>query len=117
MFSVPNLMKQKYPEIYKNMILYMEGMGQTDLSSYFKLLSENVNSEIVDKNLGRLAIKKEPAGKVRVFAMVDVWTQSVLKPLHDFLFDFLKRLPNDGTFDQQASVKRCAVKAKQFGSS
>jgi len=63
--------------------------------------------------LGRLALKDEPAGKVRVFAMVDIWTQSLLKPLHDFLFDFLKGLPNDGTFDQTASVKRAAEKAKR----
>jgi len=33
--------------------------------------------------LGQLALKEEAAGKIRVFAMVDIWTQSVLKPLHD----------------------------------
>jgi hypothetical protein len=53
--------------------------------------------------IGQLAIKKEAAGKIRVFAMVDVWTQSILKPLHLALFSFLKSLPNDGTFDQTAS--------------
>lgn len=35
-----------------------------------------------------------------------------LSPLHDWLFDFLKSLPNDGTFDQHASVKRCMEKSK-----
>jgi len=43
--------------------------------------------------------------------MVDVLTQSALKPLHEFLFSFLKSLPNDGTFDQHASVKRCMSKS------
>jgi len=33
--------------------------------------------------IGQLSIKEEAAGKVRVFAMVDSLTQSVLKPLHD----------------------------------
>jgi hypothetical protein len=33
--------------------------------------------------LGQLALKEEAAGKIRVFAMVDIWTQSVLKPLHN----------------------------------
>jgi hypothetical protein len=33
--------------------------------------------------LGRLGFKPEPAGKVRVFAMVDAWTHWILKPLHD----------------------------------
>lgn len=44
--------------------------------------------------------------------MVDIWTQSALKPLHDYLFSFLKSLPNDGTFDQHASVKRCMEKSQ-----
>lgn len=61
--------------------------------------------------IGQLSTKKEAAGKIRVFAMVDVWTQSALKPLHNYLFSFLKSLPNDGTFDQHASVKRCMLKS------
>jgi len=61
--------------------------------------------------LGQLAFKEEPAGKLRVFAMVDVWTQSLLKPLHEVLFKILKKLPNDGTFDQNASFKRACSKA------
>lgn len=63
--------------------------------------------------MGQLAVKEEAAGKIRVFALVDVWTQSCLKPLHEMLFAFLKTLPNDGTFDQTASVKRAAEKAKK----
>lgn len=58
---------------------------------------------MVDVKIGKLSKKLEAAGKIRVFAMVDVWTQSLLKPLHLALFSFLKSLPNDGTFDQNAS--------------
>lgn len=61
--------------------------------------------------IGQLAFKEEAAGKLRVFAMVDVWTQSLLKPLHDALFKMLQSLPNDGTFDQEASFSRCVQKA------
>jgi hypothetical protein len=64
-----------------------------------------------NESQGQLACKLEPAGKVRVFALVDVWTQSCLKPLHEMLFSFLRSLPNDGTFDQHASVLRCRAKA------
>jgi hypothetical protein len=53
--------------------------------------------------IGQLSRKLEAAGKVRVFAMVDIWTQSMLKPLHLMLTDFLASLPNDGTKDQIAS--------------
>jgi len=67
--------------------------------------------------LGQLSIKEEAAGKVRVFALVDIWTQSVLKPVHQTLFSYLKSLPNDGTFDQHASVKRCFEKSEVAQSS
>jgi hypothetical protein len=53
---------------------------------------------------GRLSTKLEPAGKVRVFAITDYWTQCVLKPLHDFLFEVLRPIPQDGTFDQHKPV-------------
>jgi hypothetical protein len=33
--------------------------------------------------LGRLALKEEAAGKVRVFAIADLITQSVFGPLHE----------------------------------
>jgi hypothetical protein len=66
---------------------------------------------------GKLSLKEEAAGKVRVFAMVDVWTQWAMKGVHDMLFAFLKLLPNDGTFDQHASVRRCQEKAALSGKS
>lgn len=69
------------------------------------------------ENLGQLAIKEEAAGKLRVFALVDVWTQNALYPLHKTLFAFLKGLPNDGTFDQFAAVQRAAQKASKFNCS
>jgi len=60
--------------------------------------------------IGRLGFKQEAAGKVRVFAMVDVWTQWLLGPLHDAIFELLRTFPTDGTFDQHAPVKRLIKK-------
>jgi hypothetical protein len=60
---------------------------------------------------GQFALKEEAAGKLRVFALADVITQSVLKPLHDSMFSLLRIIPNDGTFDQTASVLRSRDKA------
>ena len=67
--------------------------------------------------IGRLSLKEEAAGKVRVFAMVTAWDQAVLKPLHDMLFRGIRRLPNDGTFDQEAAVRRCLAKSTTAGCS
>jgi hypothetical protein len=61
---------------------------------------------------GRLATKLEAAGKVRVFAMVDYWTQVALKPLHDSIFAMLKEIPSDGTFDQHKPVKALIKRSK-----
>lgn len=55
--------------------------------------------------LGKLALKHEAAGKVRVFAMVDAWTQSLLKPLHSALFSLLGKIESDGTFHQYKPIK------------
>lgn len=51
-------------------------------------------------NLGKLGTKIEPAGKVRVFALVDLFTQLTLYPLHILVQDILRGIPQDGTFDQ-----------------
>jgi hypothetical protein len=59
--------------------------------------------------LGKLSTKEEAAGKIRVFAIVDYWTQRVSEPWHNVLFQVLKELDYaDGTFDQNGLVTRMA---------
>nr|QIR30250.1 RNA-dependent RNA polymerase [Plasmopara viticola lesion associated mitovirus 27] len=55
-------------------------------------------------SLGKLSLKNEAAGKVRVFAMVDPITQWLLSPLHKYLFLILRTIPMDGTFNQLRPV-------------
>lgn len=57
-------------------------------------------------HLGRLSFKEEAAGKVRVFAITDAVTQSVMAPLSTAIFDCLRRVPQDGTFNQSAPLDR-----------
>lgn len=57
------------------------------------------------RSLGKLGTKQEPAGKIRVFAMVDAWTQWTLNPLHKLIFTILRGIPMDGTFDQMRPLK------------
>lgn len=61
--------------------------------------------------LSQFAVKHEAAGKIRLFALLDSITQSVLAPLHQAMFAILKSIPNDGTFNQEASIKRSQGKA------
>lgn len=77
----------------------------------------NTNSSTLDYaklKLGKLSLKFEAAGKVRVFAIVDYWTQWVLKPIHESIFEILKRLPTDATFDQLGKVDEFAKRKYSF---
>lgn len=66
-------------------------------------------------SLGRLGFKDEP-GKVRVFAMVDWWTQMALRPLHILIFSILGIIPQDGTFDQSRLVNSIQERIRAKGS-
>jgi hypothetical protein len=71
-------------------------------------------------SIGRLSFKYEP-GKVRIFAIVDFWTQTVLRGLHEALFGLLASLNVgderiDGTFDQTASFDYCRSRGRVFWS-
>nr|URG16550.1 MAG: RNA dependent RNA polymerase [Mitoviridae sp.] len=54
----------------------------------------------------RLAFLSDKAGKTRVVAIGDIYTQSLMKPIHDHLFSVLRKLSTDGTFDQDAMRQR-----------
>jgi hypothetical protein len=60
--------------------------------------------------VGRLHSIPEPAGKVRVVAIGDYFSQIALKPLHEYLFSLLRLNPNDATFGQQEAVDQFASK-------
>jgi len=56
--------------------------------------------------LGRFGVKDEAGGKKRLFAISDYFTQSVCKPLHQYLMEVLRKLPMDGTWDQGSAADR-----------
>jgi hypothetical protein len=69
----------------------------------------------VSKTIGKLSIKFEPAGKLRIFAMVDPITNWTLQALHDTIFkEILSKIPMDGTFNQIRPATRL-LKRKTTG--
>jgi len=56
--------------------------------------------------MGKLGLKQEPAGKMRVFAMVDPISQWALKPIHETVFSILRTIRADGTFNQTHPLLR-----------
>jgi hypothetical protein len=84
-----------------------------ELSGYFpdhkkKVGSKGRQFDAVVPILGKLSLIKEAAGNVRVIAIPDAWTQTVLAPMHKVLFKLIRLLPSDATFDQQGSVSSFA---------
>jgi hypothetical protein len=63
--------------------------------------------------LGKLGIKEEAAGKVRLFAMAPTWFQILLEPVHSMIFEILRGIPQDGTFDQLRPLAGHAKKHKE----
>jgi hypothetical protein len=57
----------------------------------------NSSREIIDS---RISIVKSPECKSRIIAIFDYWSQTVLKPLHDWAFAQLRKFPSDRTFQQ-----------------
>lgn len=88
---------------------FLCAIGAVNHSNAFWYLIEETKVERSWKTAGpsgRLSLKEEPAGKVRVFAIVDYWTQCALKPLHELVMGLLGEIPQDGTFDQAKPIKR-----------
>jgi len=86
------------------LINQVKGLRLPDLDRMF---SEKVEELSRGKPLhSRLAFLSDKAGKTRVVAIVDLYTQSLLKPVHSYLFSILRRLETDGTFDQEKQRRR-----------
>jgi len=52
------------------------------------------------KSLRRISYFSDKEGKTRVIAILDYWSQTCLRPLHDALNGILRRIPQDCTFNQ-----------------
>lgn len=65
--------------------------------------------------LGRLSTIKEAAGKRRIIAITDWWTQTLLKPLHMAISKVLKIIPQDGTFDQWKPLETWVLPRLRLG--
>lgn len=66
-------------------------------------------SSIYDTSCGetrRLTYFPDREDKVRVIAILDYYSQEALKPLHDFLFSVLRKIPQDCTFDQESFISK-----------
>jgi hypothetical protein len=113
--SLRLLQQTKFAKVYKAIRVILTDLNSQPVMVLMRRVNQyldlNLSNEqsywpFTSKGLGALRFKEEAAGKVRVFAMVDPWTQWALKPLHKALFKLLRLVPMDGTFDQLKPLKR-----------
>jgi len=90
---------------------YFGSRISTLLDDEISLVKDLVPTKVT--KLGKLSTKIEPAGKIRVFAITDVWTQTILLPVHEHVFKILKGIAQDGTFDQDAPLALLRARVKQ----
>lgn len=104
----------KFKELLWVLQKYCTLTGATSMFNSLKSIGSEINGmtdsrgklilgRLYPKYLGKLGFKDEP-GKVRVFAMVDWWTQVFMNPFHKYLFSILARIEQDGTMDQDRAV-------------
>jgi hypothetical protein len=74
-----------------------------------------IDANTLKGSTGALGLKDEPAGKIRVFAMVDIFTQWIFNPLHKRIQTILRHIRQDGTFDQTAPVHYMFSKMAERG--
>jgi len=70
---------------------------------------------LIRGRLGSLAALREGAGKTRIVAITDWWTQMLFRPLHDGLFSSLRLISQDGTHDQWAPVEKWVIPRIRLG--
>jgi hypothetical protein len=98
--------------VFKNILEYIRLTNSKNISTLFNNIDfmnkkYGIRGKFKDSfgPIGKLSFKEEAAGKLRIFAMVDVITQSLLNPLHLKLFDLFRQIPNDCTHNQNKGFK------------
>jgi hypothetical protein len=56
--------------------------------------------------LAKISVKDDSSCKSRLFGILDYFSQTVLYPVHRGLFDILKQIPSDMTFDQTKDLAK-----------
>jgi len=115
-------LKTRYTKIRESLLMFAQAIGHNLFILKFAnpwdgikfpshLLSTQIRNITEDEKLvnsaqiGKLCCKYEAAGKIRIFAIGDSWSQWALKPLHDYIFALLKLLPYDSTMDQEGTLE------------
>lgn len=85
---------------------YRDHIKWNSVEAKIKILAKMGYLEV--PSIRRLSIVQDPELKARVVAIVDYFTQVVLQPLSEQLFNLLRSMPQDRTFTQDPHIVRKA---------
>lgn len=106
MTELENVCKVTGEELWKLFLQEIQHIDRFFETCQATKQAEFWETKFSELKLCKLSPKLEAAGKVRIFAIMDLWSQSALRPLHDYLCDILRLIPQDGTFDQLAPLNK-----------
>jgi len=89
---------------------------RTIIEDWDKMLSIHPTSVGLNPYTRKVVGIQAPEGKTREIAILDYWSQNSLKPLHDYIFNILKTINQDCTFDQASFLQKIDFKTKEFNS-
>jgi len=67
-----------------------------------KTSPKGFKTDVSKTSLRKITYVAQPEGKARVIAIIDYWSQTALKPVHDWAFALLRTIPMDCTFNQSS---------------
>jgi len=78
--------------------------SQSILQRFMDFLGTKINK--YPGEIRRLVVFSDKEGKTRIIAILDYFSQTVLRGLHAYLFKALRKIPQDMTFNQGAFRER-----------
>lgn len=93
--------------------IFLKVMGERNymslIGNYIKLLYKDHKlmhpGKVNQGQFGKISIVKDPELKLRPIAMLDYYSQLVLKKVHNEIFALLRRIPQDRTFTQDPTFQ------------
>lgn len=99
------------PDPLKQALCVIGGEAFSDLADTYASWSSDLWAGLLKvfphsgvNRIRKLSVKPDREGKSRVFAILDYYTQSVLRPIHLGLFTVLRKFPSDCTFAQSEGL-------------
>lgn len=108
-------LRDESPHLYSSITKMAELTSNQKLLDILSAFEDENGIDLVERGKvpiidSKLSLKQESGGKNRVFAIGDWFSQTALKGIHQYIFNILNKMPEDGTSDHNVT----AIKSKEW---